>query len=500
MSPAPYALLCGALFLVSVTAQADSADADAPKDADRRVAALEARLAQQRRTLELLEAQVGGTVSQDAEAARVQALREQIREVLSEREFRESLMPSTLLAGYDRGFYIRSSDELFSLKVNGFLQFRWTHYGTRSRNRYLQPRLERDDRTGFDMNRLRLRLSGYAGSEDLTYLLEFAGDASRRYDLGVQWAYINYRFADEFQVRAGIIEPLNTRTLVVSSGKIQFVDHPMFHNVFGFSRALGVRLWGKLLDRRVEYYVDVVNSFNTTSNRTITPDPAEMDNNPGLAFRLVWHALGEDVNGWDTETDLKISAEPQLDFAFTYAFNDDQGDQRTTAIPYPAPRGVLGRGGFGLTTTNGLQINQFGLDAGFKYEGFSATAEYQLRIVDPRRAGRSPFTPWWLLTGQADTTTMHGGYLQVGYFLPIPGLENKLEGLARVGGMSTAANGRESAWEYAVGLNYYFNGHNAKLQTDLTKVTEAPISTDKGSLANVNDDALVWRVQLQVGF
>ena len=49
-------------------------------------------------------------------------------------------------------------------------------------------------------------------------------------------------------------------------------------------------------------------------------------------------------------------------------------------------------------------------------------------------------------------------------------------------------------------LNYYFEGHNVKLQTDVTKIYEVPISDSYASLANVNDDALIWRVQLQVAF
>jgi len=498
MSPGFRSILLAALLPLAAAAQADSADAT--KDADRRVAELEARLAQQRRTLDMLEAQVGGATSQDAEAARIQALREQIREVLSEREFRESLMPSTLLAGYDKGFYIRSSDELFRLKINGYMQFRWTHYGTGSRNRYLRPRLERDDRTGFDMNRLRLRVSGHAWTPDLTYVLEVSADASRGYDFAAQWAYMNYRFADELHVRAGIMKPVNTRATMISTDQFQFVDQTMFDAVFGHARVLGMRFWGELFDHRMEYVIDVVNSFNSADNRTITPDPAEHDNTPGVALRLTWHALGEKISTWSSEGDLEFFEEPHLDFSFVYAFNDDQGDRRTTRIPYPAPRGVLGRGGYGLTTTNGLQTNDFGLDGAFKFQGFSAIAEYHLRIVDPRRAGRMPFTPWWLLTGQADTTTMHGGHAQVGYFLPIPGFEKKIEAVARVAGIVTNANGREGSWEYAAGLNYYIRGHSVKLQTDLTKVYEAPISSPTASLANVNDDALVWRVQLQVGF
>ena len=159
-----------------------------------------------------------------------------------------------------------------------------------------------------------------------------------------------------------------------------------------------------------------------------------------------------------------------------------------------------GRGGYGLTTTNGLQINQFSWDMGFKYCGFSAQGEYALRIVDPRRTDRRPFTPWFLISGDDSTTVQHGAYVQVGYFLPIPVLENKLEWMARVGGISALSDEQEGSWEYATGVNYYIEGHAVKLQADMVRVYEAPITSGYSSLANVNDKALVFRVQLNVAF
>lgn len=349
--------------------------------------------------------------------------------------------------------------------------------------------------------RLRLKLSGHAGTPDLTYCLQLRTGGGTSYDTRLRDAYLNYRFADGFQFRVGYFKIAATQQRLTSSADLQFVDRSMTDTVFELSHGVGVRFWGRLFGKRLEYYFDVVNSFNGAGNRPITSDPAELDGNPGLAFRIVWHALGNHP-GKDLklESDLEFHESPVLDFAFHYAFNDDQGDRRTTEVPLPLPRRAKGVGGFGLTTTNGLQINQFGLAAAFKWRGFSARGEYIVRIVDPRRAGRRPFAPWWLLTRQGDTTAQHGAHVQMGYFLPIPGLERKLEAVARVGGISTLADGREGAWEYGVGLNYFIHQDRVKLQVDVTKVTEAPISSDSASLANVNDRPLVFRAQLQVRF
>ncbi len=465
------------------------------------LARLEARAQAQQNRIGLLQQQVAATQQQDHSAARAEALRQQIREVLSEQEFRESLVPSTLQAGYEQGFHIRSSDERFFLRINGRMQFRWTHYAVGRSNRYLSPGLQRDDRTGFDLQRVRLKLTGHAYTPDLTYGLEIRTGVGSGYDTRLRDMYLNYKFGDAFQFRAGYFKIAATQQRLLSSGGLQFVDRSLATTVFELSRGIGVRFWGRLFDKRLDYFVDVMNSLNGAGNRTITNDPAELDGNPALAFRTVWHALGDKPGQhFKAESDLDFLESPALDLAFHYAFNDDQGDARTTEIPFPIPRRPNGVGGFGLTNTNGLQLNQFGLASAFKWRGFSAWGEYFLRIVDPRRAGRRPFASWWLMTRQADTTVQHGAYVQVGYLLPIPGFERKLEAVARVGGISALANGRECAWEYAGGLNYFIHQDRVKLQADVTRITEAPISSSSISLANVNDQPLIFRVQLQVKF
>src|SRR5262245_24059685 len=105
-----------------------------------KVAKLEALLEAQQRRIADLEQQVSAASGADVDKARAEEMKRQIREVLSEREFRESLIPSSVQAGYDGGFYIGSPDGNFKMKFNGDLQFRWTHYATRSDNRYLLPR------------------------------------------------------------------------------------------------------------------------------------------------------------------------------------------------------------------------------------------------------------------------------------------------------------------------------------------------------------------------
>jgi len=483
----------------------------APDDQDK-LARLEALLDAQQKKIQALEQQVAATRQQDVDQARTEEMKKQIRAILSEQEFRESLMPSTLQAGYDKGFFIRSSDDKFLLKFNGQFQFRWTYYQTQERNRYLAPGFKRHDRSGFDVARMRFRFSGHAYTKDLTYLVELDMSSPSQYDTRLYYGWVNYRFLDEFQIKAGVFRVASTRANFGATTLMQFVEYPMMDAVFGFNNGLGVRLWGQLFKKKVEYYVDVVNTLNTPNTQTITTDEDRYtnghDNNPAILARVVWHALAgqcsvpiDDDKHFDTLSDIECHTQPALDFGMHYAFDENYQDVGTGTLRIPYPRRTLFRkGGFGLTSAEGLQINQFGVDAAFKYMGFSVTGEYVIRILDVRNADHLPFTPLWRLTQDGSTVTQHGAYVQCGYFLPIPGLEKKLEIVGRVGGVSTLSGDQEGTWDYGGGLNYYIDGHRVKLQTDVTKVSEAPISNSAYSLANVNDDVLVWRVQLQVAF
>ena len=486
---------CGAAF-----AEGDTAAAKQNSNDDK-LARLESLLEAQQQQIRNLEQQVSAAGASSTDAARVEIMRQQIREVLSETGFRESLMQSTVMAGYDDGFFIQSSDDKFKLQINGQLQFRWTHYGTRSSNRYLRPRHQRNDRTGFDVQRLRLKFTGHAYGPDLTYAIWLRAEAVDGYDFALHYAWVNYKMRDELQFKAGIFRLASTRSQMMNDENFNMIDRPVVDAVFGLGIGLGVRVWGQLFDKKLDYYLDVVNSLNSPANRTITTDPAEHDNNPAILFRLVWHVMGDDpATDFAAEADIPKHDSPALDFGFHYAFNEDDGDLGTTRIPFGRRRALgTGGGGFGLTNTNGLQINQFGIDAAFKYQGFSLITAYTIRIVDVRQGSR-PFAPLFILTADDSTTVMHGAYLQMGYFLPIPGLEDKLEAVVRVGGISTNNGGQEGTWEYAAGINYYIEGNKVKLQTDVTKVSEVPISNNYSSLANVNDDALIWRIQLQFAF
>lgn len=485
------------LLPIGVTLVAPSADA-MNHDDEKLIAQLEEMAARQAARIERLRARVSAE-TQSVEQQRVELMSFQIREVLREPLFRESLMPPVMQAGYDRGFFIRSSDGLFSMKFQWFLQYRWTHYATQSHNRYLLPKFERNDRTGFDFARARFRVFGNVYSKDLTYFMSLTHAENTQYDARSIYAWLNYRFTDAFQVMIGQMRLASSRAQMRKITTYQLTELPFTDAIIGCGCGIGVRFWGKAFDHRLSWFLDVVNSWNGDGNRTITNDPPELDGTPAILLRTVWHVLGDEPGREFTyQADLEHHETPALDLGFHYAFNDDDGDRRTLRVPFHA-RGRNVGGAFGLVPMRGLQVHQFGLEGAFKYRGFSMISECHLRVTDVKNSSGPSLAPLFQFTGDDSTNTLVVGYVQAGYMLPIPGFENKLEAVARIEGVAGVDPGNEGTWIYTGGLNYYFD-EELKIQMDVSKINEVPITASTYSLANVNDDALIWRVQMTFSF
>lgn len=480
-----------ALVTFTLTALASGSD---------RLTNLEARLAAQQARLQQLDAALTTAEAAPVRQLRDAALRDQIRSILSEAEFREALAPTLISAAYDNGFYIRSADDTFRLQINAYTQIRWTHYASQRTNNYLLPGFQRDDITGFDLQRLVIEFSGNAYEPALTYALGIAMDAVDNNAAGLDHAEISYAFNDAFAITAGFFGASSTRSNAIDPRNLAFVSRSMFDAVFGLGDGMGVRFSGALANSRFEYALDVINATadgeESAVDSVINTDQAPLDSNPALATRLVWHAVGDDPSIFESESDIARTESPALDLGLHYVFNPNDNDNTTTTrIPVPI-RDNNRVGPLALVPSTGLHMHQFGVDSAFRYRGFALNSEYALRVLNVR----DRLAPFARASSQRDTTVQHGGYVQVGYFLPIPNMPDRVELIGRISMVSALANRQVTSWEYAAGANYYIHGENVKLQADIARIDNAPISANYHSLANVNDDILLFRMQLQVAF
>ncbi len=445
---------------------------------ERLVEAQQAKIESLRDRADAVEGGSNGTV-------RAAEVRKVVRELLADSDFRESLYPDVQQVGYKKGFYIRSSDEKFLLIITAYTRWRWTGQNRQTDDPRQQGRQKRDDINGFEVEDMYLTFRGHIHTPDLTYNITVEGDTDIAHDWRTYYAWINYKLAEEAQLTAGLMKAPFGRQETNSKSRLQFVDRSMANEMFNLDRVIAAGVHGVLAER-LRYILAVANGI---ANRHDSPSQDELDTNFAYMGRLVAQIMGKQIKA---ENDLAYSKDPQMEAGLSFVYNDDNGDDDTHAaysIPDRIRRG-RGIGGNARADLTGTDLLQFGADVALRYRGFSLTAEYWLRTID----GDSEYSDWELLTSRSDSRHQQGGYVQAGYFI----VPKKVEAAARLGGVWD--NDGDNVWEYAFGLNYYpWGSYNVALQTDFTRIAEAPSSSSSANWSQ-NDELSMVRVQLQLKF
>ncbi len=460
-------------------------------DMQNRLDRLQSLVEQQQQTIEQLESKLNVANSNDWNAARVEEIRKVVREVMADAEFRESLYPDVVQVGYENGFYIKSSDEAFLLRIQGLLKVRWTGTNRQTDIKTLTGKQKQDDINGFEVEQLFLTFAGHIHTEKLSYQITVSGDTDQANQWTSYYAFVNYEVVEEFQVQAGLMDVPQGRQFLTWDSNLQLVDRSLAEEAFGLGQSIGVMAHGTLA-KRLTYMAGV---FNGIYNPTGSPSLNNLDTNFAYAARVVGHLLG---TGISDETDLAFSKDPLLDIGAHAYYNDDNGDGVNSGpggngLWYNIPdkiRNGRGIGGSAYAAPTGTDYYGFGTDAAFRYRGFSLNAEWFIRMVD----GENEWSPWELLTGRTGSSHAQGGYLQAGYFI----IPKKVEVAARLGGIWD--NGDDNTWEYTFGVNYYpFGTHNFKIQADFTRIDESPVTSNWINV-NQNDEINMFRVQMQAAF
>jgi hypothetical protein len=409
-----------------------------------------------------------------------------VRELMADSEFRQSLYPEVQQVGYEDGFYLKSSDEAFLLKINGMMQVRWTGADRQRDNPRVQGRNVQDDLNSFGLQYVELDFAGYIHDPRLRYSISTISASYQANGVQTYYANISYQFADEFVLGAGIFDLPQGFSELVDDAKMLFVDRPLAEEAYNVGYTAGLKAWGVLF-KRLEYAAGI---FNGIGNVYDSPSQDQLDTNFACAASLVCRLLGNGVG--DDETDLAFSRDPKWDLGASFAYNDDNGDRTGSSI-YSIPERVRsgrGIGGYAQADLTGTDMLQFGAYTAFRWRGLAVTAEWYLRTIE----SDNRYSPWELGTGGSGARHFQGGYVEAGYFI-VPG---KIEVAARLGGVWNA--GGDSTWEYTFGANYYpYQSHKFKVQADFTHIDEAPLSSDHGGWIQ-NDHINMFRVALLVAF
>jgi hypothetical protein len=221
--------------------------------------------------------------------ARAEAIRSVVEEVLADADTRDSLLQSTLTAGYDQGFFLRSEDGAFALRLAGELQFRFMA------NHQDEAPSGDDDRWGFETSRTRLQFSGHVVDPRWVYMVK--GDFDR--DGGgftLLDAYIGRAFEGGWTFLAGQFRvPMLREFLVVETQQLA-VERSLVHQEFTAGRTQGIAA-----DYRGDW-LHVTAGFTDGHPATGGFNQPALDRDTEYAFTLRGEALL--AGGWDQFADF----------------------------------------------------------------------------------------------------------------------------------------------------------------------------------------------------
>ncbi len=172
------------------------------------------------------------------------------------------------VAGYDGGFYIRSPEQPFELKIGARIQARYTYEALE----------DAPDEAQFSIPRARLALKGKAFSDDLAYKLQVDfGKGS----VALKDFYVDYGIVPRLlHFRVGQYKRPFSRQQITSSGKQELVDRAITDKAFGAGRDLGVMFHNNYeKSPTFEYAVGVFNGTGDKASFTgealVDPDTGE---------------------------------------------------------------------------------------------------------------------------------------------------------------------------------------------------------------------------------
>jgi hypothetical protein len=320
------------------------------------------------------------------------------------------------------------------------LQLRYTHEFPDDAVQLPGTANKGDSKGSFRIRRYEPQFQGWIYTKDLTFKLEFAfqdfQNAAVAAGGGINDAYFNYDFTHGkklFRLQMGQFKVPFGRQELTTSFALQFVDRSIVAGEYERGRDQGIQIDGATSGSKFTYALGLFNgqgrSFTLNDNNKFQFDA-----------RIQFQPFG-DVRY--SEADFESKDKPLIAFAAQYDQNDFAN---TVAAPIPPVTSCpCGIGAF--------KRQIYGGDFVFKYKGVFVMAEYFHRKIDPALAGAPNFDS-------------NGYNLEAGYLIGGPD-KGKWEVVARYASLDpTNAAGGNDRTETGFGLNWFYNKHFAKIQSD----------------------------------
>jgi uncharacterized protein YneF (UPF0154 family) len=162
------------------------------------------------------------------------------------------------IAGYKKGFFVQTPDEKFKLVFNGYL---------RSQLRLYENNTSQDNE--FKIRHARMSLTGYYGKY---WTGRVEGDFSTPSDgKFLKYAYLNYSYFPDLQLRAGQFKAPFSREYLVSAAAIDGIERAMITESGGTvpKYDIGLMLHGpSVFDGLLQYQVGIFNGNGANNSDT----------------------------------------------------------------------------------------------------------------------------------------------------------------------------------------------------------------------------------------
>ncbi|MBX3356527.1 MAG: hypothetical protein KF724_12595 [Phycisphaeraceae bacterium] len=444
---------------------------------------------------------------------RAAQIRQIVEDVLVDAGSRASLRQDGMTAGWNDGFFMASPDGRFKLQVGGLLQTRfvWSNIRTGQTDPTVQDR--KQDRYAFDLPNTQLWFRGHVFGPSVQYMVKARFTNNTAIFLGEQGpvplgdgsgtlqlmdAWIRFQLTDNWSVRAGQYRSPYSREFLIPEQYQLAVNRSIvdFHMGLGYTQ--GVEL--QFISDDIRWLLSLDDGGNDNLSgpalSTVDGNPANspwfrQDSDISVTTRLEWKPFG----AWQ-------------DFAsFTSPMGQAQGWLLGAAFHYQQSQ---------LPILNSPVINNLGgynewyawtVDSQYNFGGASLFGSFYYNYLESPAA--------YLRTGFNPPQPVNLGFINI-WGLVLQGaiyIAPKWELFARYelsNWRATNQNSLPLAFRSpsmlnvaTVGVNWYINGQDVKLTTDIGysfTATEPQTSDLQAGWRTASSDQFVFRTRLQLMF
>lgn len=385
---------------------------------------------------------------------------------------------------HDNGIVLKlqEDDKSFELRTNLRSQFRFASFSRQTDSWTDSAGVVRpiQDSRNLEIERLRLIFSGHSFTPELKYLIQLDGDTDSRHSMSVIDAWAAWHFSDLFELQFGKRKVPGSRNWMLGAFDTRLVDRPFANEFFRPARTTGVWAVGDPSDT-THYELMIGQGYNTGTLTT-----TETGNDFAAAAHVWWDPIGNYGPARPTDFEIHDELAVRIGASCVRSAEGAPGQQleeadflRLTDGTRVTDPGALAPG----ATVERFDVSLLALDAAFKYQGWSANAEYFLRSVTDLKANLPV----------PEIGLQQGFYAEGGFFV----LPKELELNSQFAYVTGRAGSRSS---YATGFSYYpRKSQFLKLTVDATLIDGSPVNST-GSNILVGTYGTLIRTQLQVVF